>query len=356
MRQETLRSAVTVTLVVVLAAVLVAVASAGDGDRHKGDGDRHDTAGAATATSGATASATANGMIAFGRFNPDLEDTQVYVINPDGSHERLVQGADETGECPTWFPDGSLIATCGAPDRPGGGSRFINPDTGAFRDVDGTYPDLFNPCGNPSPDGSLLLCETFSQDGSENGIHTIRTSTGGDLRQVTSNPGGDDVPEAWSPDGEWILFQRFEASGAYDGVFLVRRDGSGLKLILPSTTSANCCQFSWSSVRNEILFTRHVTPDFHSSIWAMRPDGSDLHQVNIQPSWLCGGANADPSAAGCPQADWSPDGTKIVFARGQNVDVDGELWVAAADGSDAVQITHSPGAQSPDWGTHPLAR
>jgi Tol biopolymer transport system component len=353
MRQETARIGLMLALVVALASIVVGAASAGDRHRHEGDGDRR--AAKAEATT-ATESSGANGMIAFARFNADLGDTQVYVINPDGSHQRLLQGPDQTGECPTWFPDGSLIATCGSPARPGGGSRLINPDTGAFRDIDGTYPDLFNPCSNPSPDGSLLLCETFALDGSQNGIHTIRTSDGGDLRQVTSNPGGDDVPEAWSPDGEWILFQRYEASGAYDGVFLVRLNGSGMKLILPPTISANCCQFSWSAVRNEILFTRHVTPDFHSSIWAMRSDGSDLHQINVQPSWLCGGPNSDPGAAGCPQADWSPDGTRIVFSRGINVDLDGELWVANADGSDAVQITHAPGAQSPDWGTHPVAR
>src|SRR5205823_12634689 len=73
-----------------------------------------------------------NGMIAFARFNPALGDTQVYVINPDGTHERLVQSATDTGECPRWFSDGAHIATCGSPV---GLSRFINPDDGTYRDV-----------------------------------------------------------------------------------------------------------------------------------------------------------------------------------------------------------------------------
>jgi Tol biopolymer transport system component len=353
MRQETARTSLALALVVALAAVVVGVASASD--RHKRDGDRAATTDAATTATAATATPPLNGMITFGVYTPAIEDTQAYVINPDGSHERLIQGPDQHGECPIWFPDGSLIATCGS-GLPGGGSRIINPDTGATFVVDGTIPDLFNPCGTPSPDGSLLLCETFSPDGSQNGIHTIRYPSGGDFRQVTSIPGGDDVPEAWSPDGQWILFQRTEASGAYDGVFLVHPDGTGMHRILAPTTSANCCQFSWSAARNLILFARHVTPDFHSSLWTMRPDGSDLQQVNVQPSWLCGGLNADPGAEGCPEAAWSPDGTKIVFARGHNLDVDGELWVANADGSDAAQITNTPGSQFPDWGTHPLAK
>src|SRR5262249_3088748 len=73
-----------------------------------------------------------NGLLTFGRFNPSLGDTQVYVVNPDGSHGQLVQGPTDTGEHPRWFSDGSHIATCC--DLPGGGSRIINPDDGTYRD------------------------------------------------------------------------------------------------------------------------------------------------------------------------------------------------------------------------------
>jgi WD40 repeat protein len=62
-----------------------------------------------------------NGQITFARFNPTLGDTQVYVVNPDGTGQRLVQAATDTGGCPTWSPDGTRIATCGDPS--GGASR-----------------------------------------------------------------------------------------------------------------------------------------------------------------------------------------------------------------------------------------
>src|SRR6266705_2749912 len=253
-----------------------------------------------------------NGQITFARFNPDLGDTQVYVVNPDGTGQRLVQAPTDTGECPTWFPDGAHIATCGTPDRPGGGSRIINPDDGTFREVDGQYPGLFNPCMSPSPDGTLLLCETFSDDGSQNGIHTIRSSDGGGLTQITSNPGGDDVPGSWSSNGKRIVFQRF-GPDSYEGVFVVNVNGTGLKRLLPPTVSADCCTFNWSPQGNEIAFSRHVTTDVHSSLLVMHSDGTDLHALNVPASLGCGGANAVPSAVGCLQPAWSPDGTKIAF-------------------------------------------
>src|ERR671937_3178447 len=93
--------------------------------------------------------------------------------------------------------------------------------------VDGQYPGLFNPCGIPSPEGKVLLCETFSDDGSQNGIHTIRSLDGGGLTQITSNPGGDDVPGGWSPNGKRIVFDRLAPiSFEPEGIFVVNVNGT----------------------------------------------------------------------------------------------------------------------------------
>jgi len=308
------------------------------------------TLAAAAAVSAAAAPRGTNGQITFARFNPDLGDTQVYVVNPDSTGQRLVQGPTAVGEVPQWFPDGGHIAACC--DQPGGGSRIINPDDKTFRDIDGNYPGLFNPCGSPSPDGTLLLCETFSDDGSQNGIHTIRSSDGGGLTQITSNPGGDDVPADWSPNGKRIVFGRFGPDGNFEGVFVINTNGTGLKQILPA--DFNLSSFgSWSPQGNEILFSRHVTPDVHSSLWVVHSDGSGLHEINVQPASACGGANADPSALGCNEPAWSPDGTMIAVVRSHSNDVDGEIYTVNVDGTGLTQVTDAPGANNPDWGTHP---
>jgi len=89
------------------------------------------------------------------------------------------------------------------------------------------------------------------------------------------------------------VFQRF-GPNSYEGVFVVNLNGTGLKRILPPTMQANCCTFSWS-----------------------------------------------------------PQGNEIAFVRSHSNDVDGEIYTVNVDGTGLTQITHAPGSNSPDWGTHP---
>jgi hypothetical protein len=115
-----------------------------------------------------------------------------------------------------------------------------------------------------------------------------RSSDGGGLTQVTSNPGGDDVPGSWAPNGKRIVFQRFSPAGDSEGVFVVNLNGTGLKRIVPPTMQVNCCTLDWSPQGNEIVLARRP-PDLHSSIWVVHADGSGLHQ-------LAGGLDGGPEA------------------------------------------------------------
>jgi hypothetical protein len=81
-----------------------------------------------------------------------------------------------------------------------------------------------------------------------------------------------------------------------------------------------------------------------------------LREVNVEPSTACGGPNANPAADGCFGPSWLPDGEQIVFAKGQNGDVDANIYTVNADGTGLMQVTHTGGSQSPDWGVHPLAQ
>ena len=69
---------------------------------------------------------------------------------------------------------------------------------------------------------------------SVNGIYTIRSSDGGGLQQVTSNPTGEDNLGGYSPDGKRLLFERTTAEGD-ESLYTVLVNGGGLKKISPAT-------------------------------------------------------------------------------------------------------------------------
>jgi hypothetical protein len=122
-----------------------------------------------------------NGLISFTRFEPALQQDVVYTINPDGSGEQQLLAGAESGQ---WSPDGTRIAV--GPDCCA--ERILNPDDGSYTELPTFYPDLglFLPCSVWSPDGTRLACEGFGDQPIADGVYTIRSSDGGDVRRVGS--------------------------------------------------------------------------------------------------------------------------------------------------------------------------
>ncbi len=293
-----------------------------------------------------------NGQIAFARYDPSLDDTVFYTINPDGAHEHQV--VPFALECPHWSPDGTRLASCGGPD--GSATAIVDPDTGSYRLLRMPEPGLLTFCYLWTPDAGRLACESFGEsDPSRNGIYTVRTSDGRDLQQVTSSPNGDDTPIAYAPNGKRLAFIRSDADGNTVGLFVVKSDGTHMRQIAPA--GVTCCSGGWSPQGNEIVFSRHLTPDVHSSIWIVHADGTGLREIPAQPAFGCGGPNADPNAGGCFDPRWSPDGTQIVFGNGDDA-LGRNIYTVRPDGSGLIQVTHGDASQSneaPDWGSHPIA-
>jgi Tol biopolymer transport system component len=305
---------------------------------------------AMSATPAAAKPPQANGKIVFARFDPLLEDTVIYTVNPDGSHERQVLPLPL--QCPRWTPDGSRITTCGAGELHGA-TTIINPDDGSYRVVPMPDPDnLFTACPVMSPDGTRLACESFGEtDPSLNGLYTIRSSDGGGLTRMTSNPGGDDLPGDYSPNGKRFVFARFDENEQPVGLHVVKTDDQRVRQITPPGTIVTSAG-DWSSQGNSIVFSRRVSADRRQSLWAVQSDGSGLREIRLEGQ-ACGEPISDPTSASCFNPRWSPDGTKIVFdifsnATGENV------YTANVDGTGLKQVTHGGDDESPDWGRHPL--
>ena len=288
-----------------------------------------------------------NGQIVLGRFDPALGDTVSFTVNPDGSHEQqLFPG---TSEVPRWSPDGTqvaLLARC-TDGEENCAVTIVDPDTGTFRQLKAPDPSLFTACPFWSSDGTRLACEGFGEpDPSRNGIYTIRSSDGGGLTQVTSNPGGDDIPGDYSPDGNQIAFARMDPTrppGGNQAVFVVNVDGSGLRRITPwgLADSRRGSGGSWSPDGRRILFGAH------GFLYVVHPDGTGLRPIRLDT----GG-----SAYYAFQAGWSPDGSRIVFSMYPRKGGRDDIYTAKADGTDLVQVTNTPDFEEfVDWGAHPLA-
>ena len=295
---------------------------------------------AMAATSAAAKPPGTNGLISFTRFDPALQQDVVYMINPDGSGERPLLVGGESGH---WSPDGSRILV--VPDCCA--ERILNPDNGGYTELPTFYPDLglFLGCNIWSPDGARLACEGVGDQPSADGVYTVRSSDGGDVRRVTSGA-DDDYPGDYSPNGKRIVFLRSSFDTGPIALDTVKLDGSDLRQLTPPGMNLDFTGGSWSTQGNEILFSAKASAGQRSSIFVVHADGSGLKQIPIAG---CG------TTAGCHEPVWSPDGKKIAFTMFVPQTGQSDLHTVNPDGTGLYQVTHAGlGAGLKDWGTHPL--
>ena len=142
----------------------------------------------------------------------------------------------------------------------------------------------------------------------------------------------------WSPDGQKIAFLR-------DGeIYVMNADGSGQRRL--TRNEATDSDQSWSPDGTKIAFRRAVAP-FRCGPRGCGPAKSDIFVMNADGSGERNLTRNDPSYA--MDADWSPDGRRIVFRTTRHGKW--ELYVMNADGSGQRRLTRTPAANesSPSW-------
>jgi Tol biopolymer transport system component len=289
-----------------------------------------------------------NGKIVVHTENQATGHDEIYLVDPDGTDRQLLS----IGDGGKWSPDGTRISLCAFDGVDDCFSATLNVDDGSLVDLHlERYDYSALDCGTWSPDGTRLACGAFSDaDPSLNGVYTVRSSDGGDLQRVFSDPGGEDCVGDYSPNGKQLVISR--ASETVEGLFTVKLDGSGMRQITPPGMNFNFCNGSWSPQGNEILFSAAV-PDssYRGSIWVVHSDGRGLRQIPVPG---CGGPSG-PGSIGCFNPSWSPDGKKIVFGRRPGTE-QRDIYTVNADGSGLFRLTNTPEIEefSADWGTHPL--
>jgi TolB protein len=259
---------------------------------------------------------------------------QLFVMNPDGSDQRLVP----TGAGNVQWPD---ISTNGrfavlTSNRSGNNEIYVADLKDCVADPEGcTLVNVSNHPGDDnwarvSPNGHRIVFHS-NRDGNYN-IYTVNPD-GTDLQRVTSDPALDQWPD-WSPDGKRIAFRR--------GTNIYVADAEGEEQnVQPLTFLPTINQMpAWSPDGHQIAFMS--LREGYPSVFLMSAEGDtpDHPAVNLTPKDA-----ADPATAWLSRAPaWSRNGKQIYFmsfrpSTGGNV----ELFVMNADGTDVTRLTTAPG-------------
>jgi TolB protein len=226
------------------------------------------------------------------------------------------------------------------------GKIVFGQETSFTIDPDGSDLNQIGPAGRTgcttwSPDSSKVLCQLFSEDG---------------VQPATANPDGSgftllnpSLPLGcfnWSPDGIRLLCTTDEeANAAEKGLYTVRSsDGGDLVRVTAAPPAGGDNGYGYSPDGTRILFARFDSDN--GTLFSVKPDGSDLIQLSSP-----GLSVIDLGFFDRIGADWSPDGSRVAFAAfDESSRRTTGLFVVNADGSGLRLVTPpGVGALSAQW-------
>jgi Tol biopolymer transport system component len=289
-----------------------------------------------------------NGRIAYMRQDA-AGHWQVWVAGSRLTGARKLTAGPADSTTPVWSPDGTKLTFDSSRTDPDPN------DPSAVNDVFTMTPDgskvtkLTDSVGISanaawSPDGSLIAIEADRGDpDTSQGIY-VMNADGTGLRRVTVRPRGyqEDSAPRFSPDGSRLVFTRYRGSGASEkaALYTVRLDGTGLSRI--TTFAIHAGDADWSPDGRRIVFEAYPSSSSYVDIYVIGADGRNLRNLTHNVGHA---GSADPV--------WSPDGTRILFLANRNVGGRGRKGLATMkpDGSERhfVSAPNSPELHQPDW-------
>ena len=241
-------------------------------------------------------------------------NSDIYIVNGDGTDLRRVTSASTRELEPCWSPDASRIAY-----------QSRRPSWGIFTSqLDGTDEQQVSTSlswsPNWSPDGEWIAYST--------GSAICRTSPTGEASELLTQGGNCGRPD-WSPDGRAIVFHSTR-SGNNEIHILWLEDGTIERI---TEHPARDFQANWSPDGERIAFASDRDGDLE--IYTIRVDGTDLVQLT------------DNEVDDMLPA-WSPDGRWIAFVSSR--DGNREIYIVQPDGACPIRLTDNPGDDMyPAW-------
>lgn len=254
-------------------------------------------------------------------------NTEIYVMNADGSRQRRLTRTPASEWSPRWSPDGTRIAFVRG--------TLGGPLTNLVMRVDGTEQQLALPPRSAfldwSPDGEEVM---YVDRG---GLWVIGTD-GRNARRLVAHDQrkGFIVYAAWSPDGRQIAFER--AGGGYGevgAIWITNANGSGTRQLTAAEGTAR--EPAWSPDGQEIAHACYSKASDSVELCVMNPDGSDQHAITR--SGLLDSAESPT---------WSPDGRQIAFVVSDSGN-EHQIFMIGADGSQQRPLTSNADNRWPNW-------
>ena len=280
-------------------------------------------------------------------------DDGVFLVRPDGTGQHEVATATPGEHIhPDWSSDGHSLVFAGLPGDRHQIIRFdpLNDPTGAHAQqltaCAGSCLDDNDPALSPDDakivylqiGGPLVTIGQVEMPATQK--LQIATVTAGGLTQVktifqTTTTTELNAPR-WSPDGSHLVFWTDHVNpgtGQVDAtaVFTIQADGTRLVQVTPQSMLAGECD--WSPDGTRLVFANHPLVAFNFdpvvyNLFTVRPDGTGLRQLTH---------STIPNDR-ATQARFTPDG-RIIYTR---VTPGGRtLWLIDADGGKASPIPAS---------------